>query len=94
MNFKSATYTCLLMTNINCIWSYFSFKWWAYNIKFSVISIQEWYIHNKYPAAKAKKKKLLYWCNPTDPKIKPDPTFKKKTTTTTTKKDKKMTDRS
>ena len=31
-----------------------------------------------------KKKKLLYWRNPTDPKIRPDPTFflnpKKKTT--------------
>ena len=24
------------------------------------------------------KKKLLYWRNPTDPKIRPDPTFKKK----------------
>ena len=39
------------------------------------------------------KKKLLYWRNPTDPKIRPDPTFfffKKQTK----KKDKKMTDRS
>ena len=40
-----------------------------------------------------KKKKLLYWRNPTDPKIRADPTFfflktKKKT------KDKKMTDQS
>ena len=25
-----------------------------------------------------KAKKLLYWRNPTDPKIRPDPTFKKK----------------
>ena len=33
------------------------------------------------------KKKLLYWRNPTDPKIRPDPTFKKKKT-------KKTTDRS
>ena len=26
------------------------------------------------------KKKLLYWRNPTDPKIRPDPTFKKRDT--------------
>ena len=29
-------------------------------------------MHNK---AKKKKKKLLYWRNPTDPKIRPDPTI-------------------
>ena len=41
---------------------------------------------------KAKKKKLLYWRNPTDPKIRPDPTFFFKKPKK--KKDKKMTDRS
>ena len=30
---------------------------------------------NKAQPNKAKKKKLLYWRNPTDPKIRPDPTF-------------------
>ena len=38
------------------------------------------------------KKKLLYWRNPTDPKIRPDPTFFFKNQKK--KKDKKMTDRS
>ena len=51
MNFQNATYTCLLMTNVNCIEVISHSSDGPTILNFSVISIQEWYIHNKYPAA-------------------------------------------
>ena len=37
-------------------------------------SAKEWRLYIKFET-KSKKTKLLYWRNPTDPKIRPDPTF-------------------